>query len=164
MNSIEQAQQTPDGKSMTVAVVAYEPEKMVSAALGEPRVSGDVSGQHALAGTARAGMGDQGQVDTEADSSSEDDSAEGVVEDGETVIPIGQSRVAEQVRYAVSPIVIAAWEDVARDLDGRESPVGWQNIQQLAAADAELQVEPPEHQQRGRACWRRWPNSTPGPA
>ena len=29
---------------------------------------------------------------------------------------MGQSRVSEQVRYAVSPIVIAAWADVAEAL------------------------------------------------
>ncbi len=39
------------------------------------------------------------------------------------------------MRYAASPIVIAAWEDVARDLGWPAEPVGWGEIQQKATAD-----------------------------
>jgi Ca-activated chloride channel family protein len=39
------------------------------------------------------------------------------------------------VRYATSPIVIAAWESVARDLGWPERPIGWQQIQRQATDD-----------------------------
>ena len=51
---------------------------------------------------------------------------------GESQIPIGQRRMAEQTRYAVSPIVIAAWESVARELGWPDKPIGWQDIQRQA--------------------------------
>ncbi len=53
----------------------------------------------------------------------------------DTQIPIGQSRVSAQTRYAVSPIVIAAWESVARELGWPDRPIGWQDIQRTATAD-----------------------------
>jgi Ca-activated chloride channel family protein len=39
------------------------------------------------------------------------------------------------VRYAVSPVVIAAWESVARELGWPDHAVGWQEIQRKAADD-----------------------------
>lgn len=41
----------------------------------------------------------------------------------------------ESVRYAISPIVIAAWEDVARSLGWPERAVGWQTLQTRAQQD-----------------------------
>ncbi len=52
-----------------------------------------------------------------------------------TVIPIATRRTSTPVRYAVSPIVIAAWESVARDLGWPFEPLGWQEIQLKATRD-----------------------------
>ena len=46
------AEQTSDGQTMTVAVVPYEPEKMVSAALGEPEFQAISPDSTPLAGPA----------------------------------------------------------------------------------------------------------------
>ena len=130
---------TPDGKTMTVRSVVLEPEKMVSAALGGPEFqamspdsslwldrlegawSGRATGQDAAqaAGDSASGFA----------ASSQSESA------GEAQIPIGQRRVAAQTRYAVSPIVLVAWESAARELGWPDQPVGWQDIQQKATAD-----------------------------
>lgn len=56
---------------------------------------------------------------------------------------IAPSLVDEAVRYAVSPVVLAAWEDVARDLGWPDQPVGWQSIQQRAAQDASFRWSHP---------------------
>ncbi len=48
---------------------------------------------------------------------------------------IAPSLVGESVRYAVSPVVLAAWEDTARGLGWPDQPVGWQSVQQRAAGD-----------------------------
>lgn len=48
---------------------------------------------------------------------------------------IAPSLVGESVRFAVSPVVLAAWEDVARGLGWPDQPVGWQSIQQRATQD-----------------------------
>ncbi len=134
-----QGRQTPDGRTMTVSLVTYEPEKMVDAALGEPEfqaMSPDSTlwlqqleqewSEQTDSGTDRSG------IDADSDST-----------DGDSVIPIGQSRVDEQIRYAVSPIVIAAWADVAQDLGWPDAAVGWQDIQQLAAQDPDFKWSHP---------------------
>jgi Ca-activated chloride channel family protein len=51
--------------------------------------------------------------------------------------------VDESVRFAVSPVVLAAWEDVARSLGWPDQPVGWQSIQQRAADDANFRWSHP---------------------
>jgi Ca-activated chloride channel family protein len=48
---------------------------------------------------------------------------------------IAPSLISEAVRYAVSPVVLATWDDVARGLGWPDQPVGWQSIQQRAADD-----------------------------
>ncbi|HXF63090.1 MAG TPA: VWA domain-containing protein [Caldilineaceae bacterium] len=110
---------TPDEKKMTVWVTPLAPQAMVDAALELPNfqaISPDSSlwlDQLEQAWAARLGA-------------SADDGSQ---------IPIGQRRIGEQVRYAVSPIVIAAWEDVARRLGWPDRPVGWQEVQRLATDD-----------------------------
>ena len=42
------------------------------------------------------------------------------------------------VRYAISPIVIAAWEDAARALGWPQTPVSWQAIQAKAQGDKDF--------------------------
>ena len=48
---------------------------------------------------------------------------------------VAPRRVADSARYAVSPIVIAAWPDVAASLGWGQQPVGWADIQARAAND-----------------------------
>ena len=112
-----QQSKTPDGRVMKVVVTALEPGKMVETALGQPpfqAISPDSNlwidrlEQRWLA-----------QLDT------------GAISD----IPLGQRRIAESERYAVSPIVIAIWESVARDLGWPDKAIGWQDIQQQATRD-----------------------------
>jgi Ca-activated chloride channel family protein len=43
--------------------------------------------------------------------------------------------VGETVRYAVSPVVIAMWEDVARSFGYPESDIGWEDILSKAQSD-----------------------------
>jgi Ca-activated chloride channel family protein len=43
--------------------------------------------------------------------------------------------VGESVRYAVTPIVIAAWEEAARSLGWPDKPVGWTTLQARAQQD-----------------------------
>jgi Ca-activated chloride channel family protein len=47
------------------------------------------------------------------------------------------------VRYAASPIVIVAWEGVARDLGWPERAVGWEEIQRKATEDADFKWNHP---------------------
>lgn len=47
------------------------------------------------------------------------------------------------VRYAVTPIVIAAWEDAARSLGWPGSPVGWATLQTRAQQDANFRWSHP---------------------
>ena len=52
-----------------------------------------------------------------------------------SVIPIANRRTSTPVRYAVSPIVIVAWDSVARELGWPYEPLGWQEIQRKATRD-----------------------------
>lgn len=60
---------------------------------------------------------------------------------------ISPSLVGESVRYAVSPVVLAMWEDVARDLGWPEQPVGWQTIQARATNDPDFRWSHPSTSQ-----------------
>ena len=119
----EQGRRAPDGKNLKVEVVAADPEEMVRAALASPpfqAISPDSSlwldrlEQQWAAG------------DAGAESSSD------------SAMPIAQRRIASQQRYAVSPIVLAAWEEVARDLGWPDAPVSWQDVQQRATQDRDF--------------------------
>jgi len=60
---------------------------------------------------------------------------------------IAPSLVGESVRYAISPVVIAMWDDVARSLGWPDQPVGWETIQQRAAADPDFRWSHPSTSQ-----------------
>lgn len=60
---------------------------------------------------------------------------------------IAASPVGESVRYAVSPVVIAMWDNVARSLGWPAQPVGWETIQQRATADPDFRWSHPSTSQ-----------------
>lgn len=117
---------TPDNKKMTVWVLPVVPEQMVDDALGLPNFQ-------ALSPDSSLWLDqlEQTWAAQQADSG------------GDTQIPIGQRRISNQTRYAVSPIVIAAWERVARELGWPNRPVGWQEIQDKATADPDFKWNHP---------------------
>ena len=51
--------------------------------------------------------------------------------------------VGEPVRYAVTPIVIATWEDTARSLGWPDQPVGWRTLQTRAQQDSNFKWSHP---------------------
>jgi Ca-activated chloride channel family protein len=113
-----QQQRTPDDQAMQVRILALAPEKMVEQSLGAPSFQ-------ALAPDSSLWLNQLEQR-----------WAELTTEAGEeSLVPIGNRRAGTPVRYATSPIVIAAWESVARDLGWPERPIGWQRIQQQATDD-----------------------------
>jgi Ca-activated chloride channel family protein len=112
-----QEQRTPDGRTMSVAISAMEPERMVDAALDAPPFQAVSPDSSLWLDRLEQRWAGRSVVDTA------------------NQLPVGQARISQQVRYAVSPIVIAAWESAARDLGWPDNPVGWQTIQQQATAD-----------------------------
>lgn len=124
---------TPDGKTMSVRSITLEPEKMVSTALGSPEfqaMSPDSSlwlDRLEQAWSGHATGQDAAQAAGEFAAASQSGAAQQGAQ-----IPIGQRRVAEQTRYAVSPIVIAAWESAARELGWPDKAIGWRDIQRQA--------------------------------
>ena len=112
---------TPDGKKMTVWITPVVPERMVDQALGQPAFQ-------ALAPDSSLWLDQIEQAWAARQASTNNQSA----------IPLGGARVSGQTRFAVSPIVIAAWEPVARELGWPDRPVGWQDIQRKATADPDF--------------------------
>lgn len=116
-----QRRRAPDGKNLTVNILTYDPEEMVRVARFSPpfqAISPDSSLW--LDRLEQAWAAETGQI--------QDESA----------MPIGQRRIGAQQRYAVSPIVLAAWEDVARRLGWPDNPVSWQDVQQRAQQDPDF--------------------------
>lgn len=113
-----QDHRTPDDKKMTVWIVPTISEQMVEQALGLPNFQ-------AIAPDSSLWI-DQLEAEWAA---RQDAQAE------ESQIPISQRRTGTPVRVAVSPIVVAAWQDVARELGWPDQPVGWQEIQRKATDD-----------------------------
>lgn len=123
-----QQQRTPDDQTMRITVAAYDPQAMVEAALSQPSfqaMSPDSSlwlDRLEQKWAQRTGSTTEGQM------------------------PIGQTRTAETTRYAVSPIVIATWQDVARQLGWPDKPVSWLDIQRLAQSNPEFKWSHPSTQ------------------
>lgn len=109
---------TPDDKKMTIWILPVVPEQMVEDALEFPNYQA-ISPDSSL----WLDQLEQDWAARQTDASSEPQ------------IPIGQRRISAQTRYAVSPIVIATWEQVARELGWPTRPVGWQEIQNKATDD-----------------------------
>jgi Ca-activated chloride channel family protein len=116
-----QKQRTPDGRTMEVQAMVVAPEKMVDQSLDAPSfqaLTPDSSLWLNQLERKWAAHTDWGQAG------------------GDGMIPIGNRRTSTVVRYAASPIVIVAWEDVARELGWPERAVGWEEIQRKATEDA----------------------------
>ncbi|MGD8998065.1 MAG: VWA domain-containing protein [Anaerolineae bacterium] len=124
-----QQRRTPDGKTMQVVMMVLAPEKMVDESLEAPSFQ-------ALAPDSSLWL-DQ----LERRWAALKDEEQGA--DDEPLIPIGNRRTSTVVRYAASPIVIVAWEEVARDLGWPERAVGWGEIQQKATENADFKWNHP---------------------
>jgi len=114
-----QEQRTPDGQTMQVQPLALTPEKMVEQSLATPSFQ-------ALAPDSSLWLNQLERRWT---------ALQGTAAGEEALLPIGDRRVSNPVRYATSPIVIAAWESVARELGWPERPIGWQEVQRKATQD-----------------------------
>ncbi len=113
-----QARKAPDGSLMLVRTVSVVPEKMIEQSLANPPFQ-------AIAPDSSLWLNQLDQRWVGQYSAGE----------GESLIPIGNRRFGDPVRYAASPVVIAAWESVARGLGWPERAIGWKDIQQKATAD-----------------------------
>lgn len=117
----DQSLRTPDGETMQVQVTALEPAKMVRTALERPNFQAISPDSSLWIDRLEKSWQEQSGQETQ-----------------EGVVPVGQQRTSGQTRYAISPVVIVAWESVARDLGWPDQAVGWQTIQQKATADADF--------------------------
>lgn len=107
-------QKTDDGRVMEVQLVEMAPDQMVEAAVGaEP-------GFQALSPDASLWLDQLDLRWADAHRGEEGD--------------VAPRRIADSARYAVSPVVIAAWPEVAKELGG-DGAVGWSELQAKAAAD-----------------------------
>jgi Ca-activated chloride channel family protein len=122
----EQGLRTGDNQSMRVQILAYQPEEMIDAALNAPPFQA-LSPDSSLWIDRLETLWSERLAEIES----------------ESAIPIGERRTSGQVRYAVSPVVIAAWESVARDLGWPNRSVGWETIQQKATQDADFKWNHP---------------------
>ena len=113
-----QKQKTPDRQAMALQLVEVTPEEMVNQAL--------------------AGSG--GFQALTPDSSLWLDQLNNRWAQGQATEPgaIEPRLTGAPVRYAISPIVIAAWEDAARALGWPQTPVSWQAIQAKAQGDKDF--------------------------
>lgn len=109
-----QGLRTADRQSMQVQLIELTPDVMIEEALAGPRFQAMSPDSSLWLDQLDRRWGQAQQV------------GEGA---------IAPSLVGESVRYAVSPVVLAAWEDVASSLGWPEQPVGWQRVQERAAAD-----------------------------
>ncbi|MBX2999433.1 MAG: substrate-binding domain-containing protein [Caldilineaceae bacterium] len=120
-----QSLRTPDGKIMSVQLTLLTPQEIVDQSLGQPRFQ-------AVAPDSSIWLNQIDQRWAQAQATQAG--------------AISPRRVGEPVRYAISPIVIAAWEDTARALGWPENPVGWGEIQRRATQDSNFKWNHPSTQ------------------
>jgi Ca-activated chloride channel family protein len=108
--------ETPDGEGMVIETLRLEPEAMVDAAL---RQAQDV----ALKSEFQAMTPDSSIWLSQLDQAWMDQQG--------SQVPV----VGETVRYAVSPVVIAMWEDVAQSMGYPQRSIGWEDILAKAQSD-----------------------------
>ena len=109
----EQGFETPDGEDMRIEAVVLSPEAMVNSVLDGEAVF------HAMAPDSSIWLG---QLDEEWSAQT-----------GTDALAVG-----ETVRFAVSPVVIAMWEDVAREMGWPEARIGWQDLLSRAQLDPDF--------------------------
>jgi Ca-activated chloride channel homolog len=107
---------TPDKQAMRVELTELAPEDMVTQALANPTFQALTPDSSLWLDqlNRRWAQGQQGQA---------------------TPGQIGARLAGDPVRYAVTPIVIAAWEDSARNLGWPNQAVSWSSLQSKAQAD-----------------------------
>ena len=113
-----QKQKTPDRQAMAVQLVEVTPEEMVNQALA------GTGGFQALTPDSSLWLDQLNNRWAQSQATEP-----GAIEPRLTGAP---------VRFAVSPIVIAAWEDAARSLGWPQTPVSWQAIQAKAQGDKDF--------------------------
>jgi Ca-activated chloride channel family protein len=105
-----QALKTPDGETMRIEAVRLDPEAMLNAVLD------DSATFQAMTPDSSVWLG---QLDQEWSEKTATDAP----------------AVGETVRYAISPVVIATWESLARDLGWPDRSIGWQDLLARAQTD-----------------------------
>jgi len=106
----EQRLESPDGETMRIEAVPMSPEAMLETVLQ------DSAPFQAMAPDSTIWLG---QLDEEWQASS-----------GTEALAVG-----EIVRFAVSPVVIAMWEETAREMGWPEGDVSWQDLLSRAQSD-----------------------------
>jgi Ca-activated chloride channel homolog len=112
----EQNITTPEGQRMVVDVVELDPEAMVNAVLDETATFQAMTPDSALW---------LGQLDEAWNAKYGTDEQYAAV-------------VGETVRYGISPVVIAMWEGVAREMGWPERAIGWQDLLTRAQGDPDF--------------------------
>jgi Ca-activated chloride channel family protein len=111
--------ETPDGEQMRVEAIKLDPEAMVDAVL-------DGSAQfQSMTPDSTVWLG---QLDAAWSKQVGDDTA---------------TAVGETTRYAVSPVVIATWESLAREMGWPDRPVGWLDLLNRAQSDPDFRWSHP---------------------
>lgn len=112
----EKGFETPDGQRMTIEVVELDPESMINAV-----IDGTTTFQ-AMTPDSSVWLSQLDQAWSERS---------------------GNGAVGETVRYAVSPVVIAMRESVAREMGWPDRSMGWQDLLARAQADPGFQWSHP---------------------
>jgi Ca-activated chloride channel homolog len=118
-------QRTPDGLAMRVELLQLTPEDMVNRALAGETTFQAITPDSSLWldqlnrrwGELRAAAGEGGVI--------------------------ASSLTGEPVRFAISPIVIAAWNDAAQQLGWPDNPVSWKTLQERGQSDADFRWSHP---------------------
>ncbi len=111
--------ETPDGQRMWIEVVQLDPETMVNAVLdGGAAFQALTPDSSVWLGQLDEGWAERQNLD-------------------DAVI------VGETARYAVSPVVIATWEGLARELGWPNQPISWQDLLNRAQADPDFRWSHP---------------------
>lgn len=118
-------QRTPDKQLMQIASVELAPDEMINQVLaGAP-------GFQALTPDSSLWLDQLNRRWAEGQATGQEPGA------------IAPRLTGEPVRYAISPIVIAAWEEVARSLGWPDQPVGWAALQARAQQDQDFRWSHP---------------------
>ncbi|MGB5048648.1 MAG: VWA domain-containing protein, partial [Caldilineaceae bacterium] len=123
------SQRTTDGQSMRVLLTELAPEKMVEMSLGQPPFQALVPDSSLWLNQIDQRWATNNRADNPAESGG-----------------IAPRRVGDPTRFAISPIVLAAWEDTARGLGWPDAPVGWAEIQRKAISDPNFKWNHPNTQ------------------